>query len=47
MGDWRTRSGGEAVRYLPKEGWQNMSDEEKRQTEEKKCEGSKTVRRQH
>jgi hypothetical protein len=33
--------GGETARYLPKEAWEKMSDEEKRETEEKKREGSR------
>jgi hypothetical protein len=40
-GDSRARSGDETARYLPKEAWEKMSDEEKRETEEKKREGSK------
>ncbi len=40
-GDARARSGDETARYLPKEAWENMSDEEKRETEEKKREGSR------
>jgi len=40
-GDSRARSGDETARYLPKEAWEKMSDEEKRETEQKKREGSK------
>jgi hypothetical protein len=40
-GDLRARSGDETARYLPKEAWEKMSDEEKRETEEKKREGSR------
>lgn len=40
-GDSRARGGGETTRYLPKEAWEKMSDEEKRETEKKKREGSK------
>jgi hypothetical protein len=48
--DWQTREGdadardkesGETSRYLPKEAWEKMSEEEKRATEEKKREGSR------
>ena len=39
-GDSRARSGDETARYLPKEAWERMSDEEKRETE-KKREGSR------
>lgn len=49
--EWQTRGGdanargkgesGETARYLPKEAWENMSDEEKRETEDKKREGSR------
>ena len=45
---WQTREGdadarqdGETKRYLPKEAWENMSEEEKEETESKKREGSK------
>jgi hypothetical protein len=40
-GDSRARSGDETTRYLPKEAWKKMSDEEKRETENKKREGSR------
>ncbi len=41
-GDAQARGGdGETKRYLPKNAWENMSDEEKRETENKKREGSK------
>jgi uncharacterized protein (DUF433 family) len=40
-GDSRARSGDETARYLPKEAWEKMSDEEKRETEGKKREGSR------
>jgi hypothetical protein len=40
-GEARARDGEETARYLPKEAWENMSEEEKRETERKKCEGSK------
>src|ERR671916_2156985 len=40
-GDTKARSGDETARYLPKEAWEKMSDEEKRETENKKREGSK------
>jgi hypothetical protein len=46
--EWQTREGdadarqdGETRRYLPKEAWENMSEEEKDETERKKREGSK------
>jgi len=40
-GDARARGeGGETKRYLPKKAWENMSEEEKRETEEKKRAGS-------
>ncbi len=47
--EWQTKEGdanarqddGETKRYLPKKAWENMSDEEKEQTEQKKREGSK------
>jgi hypothetical protein len=35
------RDGGETKRYLPKKAWDNMSEEEKEETEQKKREGSK------
>jgi hypothetical protein len=40
-GETRARSGDETARYLPKEAWEKMSDEEKRETERRKREGSK------
>ena len=40
-GDSRARSGDEAARYLPKEAWEKLSDDEKRATENKKREGSR------
>jgi hypothetical protein len=40
-GGSRARNGDETARYLPKETWQNMSDEEKSETEKKKREGSR------
>jgi hypothetical protein len=40
-GEMRARSGDETARYLPKEAWKEMSDEEKRETERRKREGSK------
>ena len=47
--DWQTSEGsgnakqadGTEKRYLPKKAWENMSEEEKRETNEKKLEGSK------
>jgi hypothetical protein len=47
--EWQTQEGdtqargddGETQRYLPKKAWENMSEEEKRETEKKKHEGSK------
>lgn len=44
--EWRTkeddaREGDETKRYLPKEAWEKMSDEEKEATEQRKREGSK------
>jgi hypothetical protein len=46
--EWQTREGGadarqdgETRRYLPKKAWENMSEEEKEETESKKREGSK------
>ena len=46
---WQTKDGGanareddgETSRYLPKEAWENMSEEEKEETERKKREGSR------
>ena len=43
-GDTKARSGDETARYLPKEAWAKMSDEEKRETEKKKREGSRRGR---
>jgi uncharacterized protein DUF5872 len=40
-GDSRARSGDETARYLPKEAWEKLSDDEKRATENKKREGSR------
>lgn len=40
-GGERARDDGETARYLPKKAWENMSDEEKRATEQKKREGSR------
>jgi hypothetical protein len=46
--EWQTRDGeaqargeNETARYLPKQAWENMSEEEKRETERKKREGSR------
>jgi hypothetical protein len=47
--EWQTREGdalarqddGETKRYLPKKAWENMSEEEKEETEREKREGSK------
>jgi len=47
--EWQTKEGdadarqddGETKRYLPKKVWENMSEEEKEETEQKKREGSK------
>jgi hypothetical protein len=44
-GDARARAeGGETKRYLPKKAWENMSEEEKRETEKKKRAGSREGR---
>jgi hypothetical protein len=40
-GDANARQDGETKRYLPKKAWENMSEEEKEETERKKREGSK------
>jgi hypothetical protein len=40
LGETRARSGDETARYLPKEAWEKMSDEEKHETEKKKRGGS-------
>ena len=40
-GDANARQDGETKRYLPKKAWENMSEEEKEETEKKKREGSK------
>ncbi|MGH3147362.1 MAG: DUF5872 domain-containing protein [Rubrobacter sp.] len=40
-GEARARSGDETARYLPQEAWEKMSDEEKRETEKEKREGSR------
>ena len=50
--EWQTREGdanarqddGETKRYLPKEAWENMSEEEKRETDRRKREGSRKGR---
>jgi hypothetical protein len=50
--EWQTQEGdarargddGETKRYLPKKAWENMSEEEKRATEQKKREGSREGR---
>jgi hypothetical protein len=50
--EWQTKEGdadarqddGETKRYLPKKAWENMSEEEKEETEKKKREGSKQGR---
>ena len=46
--EWQTQDGGaqargdeETARYLPKKAWENMSEEEKQETEQKKREGSR------
>ena len=47
--EWQTKEGdaearqddGETKRYLPKKAWENMSEEEREKTENKKLEGSK------
>ena len=47
--EWQTKEGdanarqpdGETKRYLPKEAWENMTQEEKEETERKKREGSR------
>ncbi len=47
--EWQTREGGadarerggETKRYLPKEAWEKMSEEEKEETEKRKREGSR------
>jgi hypothetical protein len=43
-GDARARGDDETKRYLPKKAWENMSEEEKRETEEKKRVGSRDSR---
>jgi hypothetical protein len=40
-GDANARQDGETKRYLPKKAWENMSEEEREETERKKREGSK------
>ena len=40
-GDTDAREDGETKRYLPKKVWENMSEEEREETEQKKREGSK------
>ena len=49
--EWQTREGdaearqdGETKRYLPKKAWENISEDEKEETERKKREGSKKGR---
>ena len=46
--EWQTQDGGaqargdeETARYLPKKAWENMSEKEKQETEQKKREGSR------
>jgi hypothetical protein len=43
-GDANARKDGETKRYLPKKAWENMSEEEKEETERTKREGSKKGR---
>src|ERR671917_1593031 len=43
-GDANARGDGETKRYLPKKAWENMSEEEKRETEKKKRAGSREGR---
>ena len=40
-GDAQARGENETARYLPKKAWENMSEEEKEETEKKKREGSR------
>ncbi len=40
-GEARALKGGETARYLPKEAWEKLSDDEKRETEQKKREDSR------
>ncbi|MGF1472332.1 MAG: DUF5872 domain-containing protein [Rubrobacteraceae bacterium] len=40
-GGARARGDGETARYLPKEAWENLGEEEKRETEQKKREASR------
>lgn len=40
-GEAHAREGDETKRYLPKEAWEKLSDEEKEETERRKREGSK------
>jgi hypothetical protein len=40
-GDANARQDGETKRYLPKKAWENMSEEEKEDTDQQKREGSK------
>jgi hypothetical protein len=49
--EWQTREGaakarkdGETARYLPRKAWENMTGEEKRETEQMKREGSRQGR---
>jgi uncharacterized protein DUF5872 len=52
--EWQTQEGsarargddGETRRYLPKKAWENMSEQEKRETESKKREGSRRGQQQ-
>jgi hypothetical protein len=43
-GDADARGDGETKRYLPKKAWENMSEQQKEETEKKKREGSKKGR---
>ena len=43
-GEADARKGGETKRYLPKKAWENMSEEEKEETDQRKREGSKKGR---
>ena len=40
-GDAQARGEEETARYLPKKAWENMSEEEKRETEQRKRKGSR------
>ena len=49
-GETRARSGDETARYLPKEAWEKMSDEEEardREKEARRLQAGRTVRRQY